>query len=320
MGVESRVGEGSTFWFTLAVPIDPRPITEPLDTSDLAGLRVLIADDNEINRRILQEQVASWSMRSGSVASGADVIAALTQAQAEGDPFRLMLLDYQMPGMDGLAVADAVRADGEISDVAIIMLSSAGFWKDLRDTKTKLLDACLTKPVRQSHLFNTLVLTWAKRRQREGAVSRLPQRHTPIPASLAGMFAGVSLRVLVVEDNAVNQKVAIRMLGRLGLRAEVAGNGLEAVQMFRSVRPDVIFMDCQMPELDGYEATRQIRLLQKPGERLAIIAMTAEALAGTREECLAAGMDDYISKPIEMTDLSNALKAWGPAGTCSRHP
>jgi CheY-like chemotaxis protein len=178
-----------------------------------------------------------------------------------------------------------------------------------------LLDACLTKPVRQSHLLNTVALTWAKRSQREGAVSRLSQRDRHIPSSLAAKFAGVPLRVLVVEDKAVNQKVAVRMLGRLGLRAEVAGNGLEAVQMFRSLRPDVIFMDCQMPELDGYEATRQIRLLQKPGEHSAIVAMSAEALAGSREECLAAGMDDYISKP----DLYDALEAWGPVGKCSRN-
>jgi PAS domain S-box-containing protein len=320
MGVESRLGEGSTFWFTLPVPIDPRPITEPLDTNDLAGLRILIADDNETNRRILHEQIASWGMRNDSFASGVDVIAALRQAQSEGDPFRIMLLDYQMPGMDGLAVASAVRADGDISDVAIVMLTSAGSWKELQSNKTTLLDACLTKPVRQSHLLNTLTLTWAKRRQREGAVSPLPKRGQHTPSSLAGKFAGVPLRVLVVEDNAVNQKVAVRLLGRLGLRPEVAGNGLEAVQMFRSLHPDIIFMDCQMPELDGYEATRRIRLLQKPGEHPAIVAMTAEALAGSREACLAAGMDHYISKPIALADLCDALETWGPTGKCPRHP
>jgi CheY-like chemotaxis protein len=222
--------------------------------------------------------------------------------------------------MDGSAVAAAVRADRDVSDVTIIMLTSAGSWKELQKTESTLLDACLTKPVRQSHLLNTLALTWAKRRQREGAVSRLPQRDPHTASSLNGRFAGVPLRVLVVEDNAVNQKVAVRMLGRLGLRPEVAGNGIEAVRMFRSLRPDVIFMDCQMPELDGYEATRQIRLLQNPGEHPAIIAMTAEALAGSREECLAAGMDDYISKPIALTDLCDALEAWHPAGKGSRNP
>jgi CheY-like chemotaxis protein len=190
----------------------------------------------------------------------------------------------------------------------------------MQHTKTSLLDACLTKPVRQSHLLNTLTLTWAKRRQRGGTIERLPQRDPHTLSSLAGKFAGVPLRVLVVEDNAVNQKVAIRMLARLGLRPEVAGNGIEAVQMFRSLRPDVIFMDCQMPELDGYEATRQIRLLQNPGERPTIIAMTAEAIAGSREECLAAGMDDYISKPIQLTDLCGALEAWDPAAKCWPNP
>jgi CheY-like chemotaxis protein len=317
MGVESRLGVGSTFWFTLPVPIDPHPI-EPIDTSDLAGLRVLIADDNAINRRILHEQIASWGMRNSGVGSGVEVIAALRQAYSEGDPFHIVLLDYQMPGMDGLTVAAAMRADGDIGDAAIVMLTSTGGRKELQSIAANLLDACLTKPVRQSHLLNTLALTWAKRRQREGPVSRLPQGDRPTLSKLAGKFAAVPMRVLVVEDNAVNQKVAVRLLGRLGLRVDVAGNGLEAVQMFRSLRPDVIFMDCQMPELDGYEATRQIRLLQNPGEHPAIIAMTAEALAGSREECLAAGMDHYISKPIDLADLCGALEAWGPK--CSRHP
>ena len=318
MGVESRLGQGSTFWFTLPVAIDPHPIAKPIDTSDLAGLRVLIADDNAVNRRILHEQITGWGMRSGSSSCGPDAIAALRQAQCEGDPFRITLLDYQMPGMDGLAVAAAVRADSAFGDVAIVMLTSAGSWKEVQNNKTSLLDACLTKPVRQSHLLHTLALTWAKRREREGTASQLPQRDQHRLPNLAGKFAGVPLRVLVVEDNAVNQKVAVRLLSRLGLRAEVAGNGLEAVQMFRSLHPDIIFMDCQMPELDGYEATRQIRLLQNPGERPAIIAMTAEALSGSRDECLAAGMDHYISKPIELNDLYDALEAWGTAAIESR--
>jgi two-component system sensor histidine kinase/response regulator len=315
MGVESRFGEGSTFWFTLPVLIDPHPLAKPIDSGDLAGLRVLIVDDNAVNRRILHEQIASWGMCSDGIESGVDALAALRRARAEGEPFHMMLLDYQMPAMDGLAVAAAVRADADFGDVAIVMLTSAGYWKELQNTKTNWFDASLTKPVRQSHLLNTLALTWAKKRQRKGADSQLPLRES-IPSNLAGKFAGVPLRVLVVEDNAVNQKVAVRMLGRLGLRPEVAGNGLEAVQMFRSLRPDVIFMDCQMPELDGYEATRQIRQLQNPGEHPAIIAMTADALAGSREACLAAGMDSYIAKPIDLTDLCDALETWGLASKC----
>jgi len=247
-----------------------------------------------------------------------EALAAMRQAQSEGDPFHILLLDYQMPGMDGLTVADAVRADAAVGDAVIVMLTSAGSWKEMQNGSATALDACLTKPVRQSHLLNTLALTWAKRRQRDGAVSRMGHRDRVAPPSLAGKFAGASLRILVVEDNPVNQKVAVRMLDRLGLRAEVAGNGLEAVQMFRSVRPDVIFMDCQMPELDGYEATRRIRVMQKPGERPAIVAMTAEALTGAREACLAAGMDQYISKPIKLKDICDALEAWSPAAQSLR--
>jgi len=314
MGVESRLGKGSTFWFTLPVKIDPNPVKEPIDTADLDNLRVLIADDNEINRRILHEQIASWGMRDSSATSGGEALAALRKARSEGDPFHFLLLDYQMPGMDGLMVARAVRADPAVRDVAIVMLTSAGWWKELRHTETTWLDACLTKPVRQSHLLNTLALTRAKRRWREAHRPALPGQDRREASSPAAKFAGGSLRVLVVEDNAVNQKVAVRLLDRLGLRAEVAGNGLEAVEMFRSVRPDVIFMDCQMPELDGYEATRQIRLLEGAGEHTLIVAMTAEALEGARETCLAAGMDDYISKPIKLADVCGVLDSRMGAG------
>jgi PAS domain S-box-containing protein len=314
MGVESCLGKGSTFWFTLPVPLDPNPVVEPLDTGDLSGLRVLVADDNGINRRILHEQVTSWGLRDSMAASGEEVLAALRHAQAEGDPFHILLLDYQMPGMDGMMVASAVRADPALQETVVILLTSAGYWKEMRHTKVNWLDACLTKPVRQSHLLNTLVLTWAKRIQRDPHSPGLPPRdRREAPPELA-RFAGVPLRVLVVEDNPVNQKVAVRLLGRLGFRPDVAGNGLEAVQMYRSLRPDVIFMDCQMPELDGYEATRQIRRLQHPGERTAIIAMTAEALEGARETCLAAGMDDYISKPVKLADIAGALDACLAAG------
>jgi PAS domain S-box-containing protein len=310
MGVESSLGQGSTFWFTLPVLIDPHPVVEPMDVADLDSLRVLILDDNEINRRILHQLIASWGMRNGSAASGGEALAALRTARLEGDPYHFLLLDYQMPGMDGLMVASAVRADAALRDLSIIMLTSAGGWKELQRSATTGLDACLTKPVRQSHLLNTLALTWAKRCQRQGAGSGLPERDRREASPLTEKLAGLPPRVLVVEDNAVNQKVVVRLLARLGVRPDVAGNGLEAVQMFGALRPDVIFMDFQMPELDGYEATRQIRLAQSPGQRTVIIAMTAEALAGAREACLAAGMDDYISKPIKLSDVRDALDSW----------
>ena len=216
-----------------------------------------------------------------------------------------------MPEMDGLAVAAMVKAEPDLRDVSIVLLTSAGCWRELQHNKPGLFDACLTKPVRQSHLLNTLTMTWAKRRQIR-AIQAPPEPPHRDAGALAARFAGLPMRVMVVEDNLINQRVAVRILDRLGLRPEIAGNGLEAVRLFQAQPHDLIFMDCQMPELDGYEATRQIRHLQAPDRHPVIIAMTAEALAGARETCLEAGMDHYISKPIKLEDVCDALDAWAP--------
>jgi PAS domain S-box-containing protein len=309
VGVKSRLGEGSTFWFTLPLRIDPHPVSAAREAGDLRGLRALVVDDNALNRRILQEQIHSWGMRNVSLASGREVLAALRKARAEGDPYDFLLLDYQMPEMDGLAVAAAVKADRECGGVAIVVLTSAYCWREIHQDDAPF-DACLTKPVRESHLMNTLTLLLAKKRQAQSESAATPAPAPAFTSALAGKFSGSPLRVMVVEDNFINQKVAVRMLDRLGLTADVAGNGREAVRMYESRQHDVIFMDCQMPEMDGYEATRQIRQIEISGRRPAIVAMTAEAMTGARETCLAAGMDDYISKPIKMEDLAGALDAW----------
>src|ERR1035441_10567937 len=310
IGVTRRLGVGSTFYFTLPMLLDPHPVIQSVDTGSLRGLRVLITDDNEVNRHILHEQISAWGMRGTRVASGEEALVALRTAQAEGDPYQFLLLDYLMPELDGAMVAGAVKSDAAIRDAAIIMLTSAGGLGELKRMNAAWIDGCLTKPVRESHLFNTLAQIWAARRPQE-TVGRVgvPERDQGETRRLAGTFAGLALRVIVVEDNAINQKVAVRMLERLGLHPDVAADGREAVQLFLSVPHDVIFMDCQMPELDGYEATRQIRRLELPGRHVTIIAMTAEALAGARDNCLAAGMDDYIPKPVRLGDLCEALKA-----------
>jgi CheY-like chemotaxis protein len=178
------------------------------------------------------------------------------------------------------------------------------------------IDACLVKPVRQSQLLSTLAATWAKKLQNGHATKTSVVREIPTPISkLAGRFAGMPVRVLVAEDNPVNQKVAVRMLERVGLRPDVAGDGREAVTMCAFLPYDLIFMDCQMPEMDGYTAAAEIRKRQRPDGRVAIIAMTAEAMEGARERCLAAGMDDYIAKPVRLEDMTEALKKWVPEGS-----
>jgi signal transduction histidine kinase/CheY-like chemotaxis protein len=310
IGVESRQGKGSTFWFSLPLFLDSRPHAEPLPIAELAGLRVLIVDDNEVNRRVLDEQMVSWGMKNDSVASGGEALRALEAAQVSGNPYHFLLLDYRMPNMDGAAVAAAVRSDAALRDLAIVMLTSAGGWNEIKHKDGAWVDACLLKPVRQSQLMNALVTTWAKKTDAANAPVGPSANDAQGRASLAGKFAGVPIRVLVAEDNVVNQKVAARMLTRLGLHADVAANGLEAVEMVRTLPFDAVFMDCQMPEMDGYTATREIRRLQKPGDRTVIIAMTAEALAGARDRCTDSGMDDYIAKPVKLDDLCKVLEKW----------
>jgi CheY-like chemotaxis protein len=192
------------------------------------------------------------------------------------------------------------------------VMSRTGNWNDLL-SEGPFVDASLTKPVRQGQLLNTLVSTRALRLHR-GAQSLVGPRRSAV---LAREGAGAGLRVLVADDNVVNQRVAVRMLEKFGLRADVAGNGKEAIRMMRALPYDAVFMDCQMPEIDGYEATREIRRTETPGQHVVIIAMTAEALSGARERCSSAGMDDYIAKPVMFEDFSRAIEKWLLEGKAS---
>jgi signal transduction histidine kinase/DNA-binding response OmpR family regulator len=312
IGVKSALGEGSTFWFEIPLHLDPEQTILDLP-ANLRGLRVAIVDDNEASRRVLCEQLASWGMRSDSIESGPEAIGVLCRASEEGDPYDCLLLDHLMPRMDGAAVAKSVRSTSSIKDVPIVMLTSAAHGRGRALSDGVAVDAFLTKPVRQSYLLNTLTRASAGRSNRGAQDSITPEgdlRETP--SRLERRFGGTNWRVLVADDNAVNQRVAVRMLERLGLRTDVAGNGLEAVRMLRTLPYDGVFMDCQMPEMDGYTATREIRRTEKPGEHIVIIAMTAEALGGAREQCLSAGMDDHIAKPVTLRDLSRAIEKWLP--------
>ena len=312
----SKVGEGSTFAFTLPLALDPQPNTAPLPMAELNGLRVLIVDDNEVNRRIVHEQITSWGMRNGSFASGEEALEAVRAARQSGDPYDFVISDFQMPLMDGATLARAIKGDPAIRDTLVVMLSSIGDTREVRGAQSAWVDAYMVKPVRQSQLFNTLASTWAAklrtahRTQAEPAGPSSPVAAIP---SLQMRFDGRRLRVLVAEDNVINQKVAVRILEKMGVRADVAANGTEAVDMMQTMPYDVIFMDCQMPEMNGYEAAAEIRRREAPGQHIAIIAMTAEVLAGGRERCLASGMDDFVPKPIRIESLVDALKQWAPA-------
>jgi signal transduction histidine kinase/CheY-like chemotaxis protein/streptogramin lyase len=312
IGVESRPENGSVFWFEIPLRRDAQAVEARPDGAGIGGLRALIVDDNETTRRVLHEQIAGWGMRNGSFADGERALEALREAQRTGDPYHFALLDYGTPEDGAMALARAIRADPSLDRTAVVLLSSIGQCGEAARAEGGAIDACLNSPVRQSQLFNTLTDLWAKRQGVEtpagagsGQGAKKPKR------AAAGEFA-MGGRILVAEDNVVNQKVACRMLESLGLGMDVASNGREAVEMSAQTPYAVILMDCQMPEMDGYDAAREIRRRTGGGEGPAVIAMTADAMAGSRERCLEAGMDDYISKPVRMNELRADLGRWLP--------
>jgi CheY-like chemotaxis protein len=310
ISVESEAGRGSRFWFTLPLLLDTDPPPAPAPVGDLRGLRVLIVDDNEVNRRVLHEQISSWEMTNGAFASGQKALEALDAAYRAGVPYHFVLLDYHMPEMDGAAVAAAIKARPEFRDTIVVMLTSIGHIREVRGFDDIQVDMCLVKPVRQSQLLNAIVTAWsAKTMAPSSSAGRSKPAATAVRSPYAGRFEGLGARVLVAEDNVVNQKVAVKMLERLGLRADVAANGREAVDMFDLLPYDLILMDCHMPEMDGYSATAEIRR-RHAEHRVPIVAMTAEAMEGCRETCLKAGMDDYVAKPVKLDDLAETLGRW----------
>ena len=306
--VESELEKGSTFSVSIPLSLAAGNSTEP-PAADLRNLRVLIVDDNEINRRVIHEQISNWGMRNGSYSSGEKALEAIREAEANGDPYDFVIADYQMPGLDGASLASVVAKDSLSAKPIFVILTSVGHLMQAKGLHSAI-DACLAKPVRASQLLNALVTAWSKKRanaltQADPSVTGAPSH----PSVVAGMFAQLGFRVLVVEDNIVNQRVAVRMLERLGLAVDVAGNGSVALQILERQRYDIIFMDCQMPIMDGYEAATEIRRREAQGAHTTIIAMTADVLKGSRERCLAAGMDSFISKPVKLDDLVKALQS-----------
>jgi len=251
-----------------------------------------VVDDNATNRRILAAQLARWSMKTRATASSNEALAWLRG----GERFDVVLLDLFMPELDGIALADAIK-DSVAQPPKLVLVSSAA----VKERANPSLDAVLTKPVKPSALHDVLVTVLASAGPSDRAV-RAPER----PSIDPGLAARHPLRILLAEDNAVNQKLALRLLSNMGYSAEVAGDGAKAVAAVEAGAYDVVLMDVQMPELDGLEATRQIRS-RWPDRRLHIVAMTANAMAGDRDACLAAGMNDYISKPIDPAVLAEAL-------------
>jgi PAS domain S-box-containing protein len=299
MWVESEPGSGSTFHFTIraeAAPAQPRPYFNRAQPQ-LASRRLLIVDDNATNRRILTLQAQAWGMRAEAFASGSEALASLRR----GDAYDLAILDLQMPGMDGLMLAAEIRKLPMAAALPLVLLSSGliSRRKAESDYGGQLFAAFLAKPIKPSQLFEVVSEIFTGQ-----AVTSAPA----LPRADQQMAERLPLRILLAEDNVVNQKVALRLLERLGYRADLAGNGLEVLAALQRQRYDVVFMDVQMPELDGLEATRQIRRQWDQSQQPRIVAMTANAMQGDREQCLAAGMDDYVSKPVQIADLQAALE------------
>jgi CheY-like chemotaxis protein len=320
VGVESKVGEGSTFSFTLPLPFHHPQLPRPLPAADLNGLRVLIVDDNEVTRRVTHEEITSWGLRNASFSTAEETIRQLHLARAAGDPYHFVIADFQRPGMDGATLASTIKKDPAIRDTLVIILSTIADWQQIRGMQC--VDACLVKPVRQSQLFDALVDAWARKlpRAQAAGTARVVACLESAAVARPPVPEHSGLRVLVAEDNAVNQIVAIRMLQSLGVRADTAANGSEAIELLRMVPYDLVLMDCQMPEMNGYEATLEIRRRENAGRRVVIIAMTADVSDRCRAECFRSGMDDFISKPLKVENLCATIARWAKFDKSANQP
>jgi PAS domain S-box-containing protein len=299
---ESRAGEGSTFHFTIGAEEAPAPAPahERGAPPQLRGRRVLIVDDNPTNRHILRRQAESWGMLARDTAYPAQAVEWI----GRGDPFDLAILDMQMPGMDGVTLAAEIRRFRDARSLPLVMLTSLGSREEVQGSVE--FAACLTKPVKPSQLYDTLMNVF-------GAAPADVEAPGPLERRDGQLAERLPLRILVAEDNVVNQQLAVLLLKKIGYRADVAANGLEVLEALGRETYDVVIMDVQMPEMDGLETTRQIRQ-RWPGRRPHIIAATASAMQEEREACLAAGMNAYLSKPIRVESLATALS------NCRPHP
>jgi len=303
--VESAVGEGTTFHFTIvAEPAPDVPARADLreDQPLLRGKRLLVVDDNATIRRIVAQHARAWGMLVRDSASPIEVM----EWVRRGDPFDMALLDIAMPELDGRALAAEIRAHRDARALPIAFFASP----ERRDAEADEIEpaAYLMKPLKPSQLFNALVSIVADQPATPASAAK------PRPVLDAGMAEQVPLRILLAEDNALNQKLALRLLGQMGYQADVVGNGLEAIEALERQPYDVVLMDVQMPEMDGMEASREIHRRWPSVGRPRIIAMTANVMQGDRELCVEAGMDDYVSKPIRTEELIDALvRAKAPA-------
>ncbi len=304
IGVESGEGRGSNFWFTARFAKQPGRARKDEPPDKIRGARVLVVDDNATNREILVAQFRSWGARVAEAPEGETALRLLREAVEAGDPFLAALLDMQMPGMDGAVLGRAIKAEEAIKDTRMVMMTSLGRRGDAKRSEEIGFAAYFTKPVRQSDLFDSMAAVLAGETIRRAApiVTRRPIRER----------RRGNVRILLAEDNITNQQVAVGILKKLGLRVDAVANGAEAVEALKDIPYDLVLMDVQMPEMDGLEATRAIRCPRSAvlNRNIPIIAMTAHAMPDDREECLGAGMNEYITKPVTPLALAEVMEKW----------
>jgi CheY-like chemotaxis protein len=305
--VRSAPDEGSTFSFALPLERDHQSATEEPMTAALAGLRALIVDDNDINRRIVQEHAAGWGMETSVHARSLPALEELRTAARSGNPYHYVIADYRMPELDGAALASALKSDPLTRSTIVVMLTSISGWRNCRDVQGESVDACLVKPVRQAQLLHALVSA----RSKQSADSLAALAHAA-EAAASKTSDTAPARVLVADDNIVNQKVLARMLESAGLRADVAGTGREALDLIRMIHYDLVLMDCQMPVMTGHQAMVEIRRHQSATRHTPVVSMKAANQEPCGQNCLDCGMNDVLFKPVRSQDLMDVVRRWVP--------
>jgi two-component system sensor histidine kinase/response regulator len=308
IGAKSEEGKGSEFWFTAVFEkqTEGREI-KFVAPDDIKGKRVLTVDDNATNRYVLREQLKSWGYRFGEVSSGMRALKELRLAVDSKDPYEIAILDMEMPEIDGETVGKKIKQDPDLKNTILVLMTSIGQRGDVKRLEKIGFAAYLTKPIKQSKLYDCLATVIGV--QKEATIKQpaaIVTRHS------LSEYRKRKVRILLAEDNMINQKVALNILKKFGYSADAVANGKEAVKALEMIPYDMVLMDCQMPEMDGYEATGEIRNPESKvlNHNLTVIAMTANAMKGDREKCLNAGMDDYLSKPVKPNELLDVLEKW----------
>ncbi len=314
IGAESQAGKGSRFWFRLPLPLDEPPPISSSPGISLLGMRVLLMENSGAASGAIREQLAHWGLDVDECAAADRALQMLQNAEREGDPYQIFMADISMEGAGGEKLIREIKADPRLEEICLVGITSLGHEDDAKLMEEAGFYEVLTKPVRPSHLMDMLVTVLAQKRRTSGA-SRSIHHPVQVVSAVTGDSAGdesrvFHLRVLLAEDNRINQIVGSAMLRSLGCSVDIANNGKEALKMSVSQSYDILFMDCQMPEMDGYEATREIRRRDAESRRIPIVAMTANAMTVDKERCLEAGMDDFLTKPIDEEELSAVMRKW----------